>query len=124
LAEPLPSESLQEADRDKRLLRIAPLADRVGLRLEGEADISTQTELRRALAGLPADAGVIHLELAGLRFIDVICTRELMSLLKQHPEVRLILHSPPATLRGMIGLLWPGSRIEIAHPLSDPAASP
>ncbi|HEY5987548.1 MAG TPA: STAS domain-containing protein [Streptosporangiaceae bacterium] len=86
---------------------------RVGLRLDGEADMSTQDQLRQALAELPVDKGVVHLELGGLRFIDVICTRELMTLTARHPDLRLALHSPPVMLRHMISLLWPDSNVEI-----------
>jgi len=113
LVDPLPTKPLHRPAEDGSLLTITSLADRVGLRLDGEADMSTQDQLRQALAGLPVDAGAVHLDLAGLRFIDVICTRELMSRTVRHPHQRLILHSPPATLRHMIGLLWPGSNVEI-----------
>jgi anti-anti-sigma factor len=96
------------------LLSITALPDRVGLRLEGEADMSTQDQLRQALTELPTDASAVHLDLTGLRFIDVICTRELMSLVVRNPGRRVILHSPSETLQHMINLLWPGSNIEIA----------
>ncbi len=54
------------------MLTIRPLLGRAGLTLAGEADIASGDELRTALAALPADgSGEIHLELAGLRFIDL-----------------------------------------------------
>jgi hypothetical protein len=98
--------------------------------LDGEADMSAQGQLRQALAGLGVDEGAVHLELAGLRFIDVICTRELLALTARYPHVRLILHSPSATLIRMISLVWPDSPVEIctcsdlAGPIRRPALIP
>jgi hypothetical protein len=88
--------------------------------------MSTQDQLRQALAGLPAPEGAVHLELAGLRFIDVICARELMTLTVRHPNFRLILHSPPVMLIHMISLLWPGSTVEICtcSDLGGPTTAP
>jgi hypothetical protein len=52
-------------------------------------------------------------ELAGLRFIDVAGTSELMAFAQSHPSVRLILHAPPVSLRRILALLWPGTDVEI-----------
>jgi anti-anti-sigma regulatory factor len=95
------------------LLAITSLAGRAGLRLDGEADVSTQAELHQAISELPVDGGTVHLELSGLRFIDVVCTRELMMLTVRHPGLRLVLHSPPPHLEHMISLLWPGTDVEV-----------
>ncbi len=58
---------------------VSALADHVGLRLDGEADLSNQDEIRQALAALPPDATEIHFELAGLEFIDVAAARQLIA---------------------------------------------
>ncbi|WP_158558051.1 STAS domain-containing protein [Spongiactinospora gelatinilytica] len=52
-----------------RLLRITPLADRVGLRIEGEIDYATLPALRRALAAMGGGSFIV--DLSGLAFIDV-----------------------------------------------------
>lgn len=91
-------------------LVIVPLAGRAGLRLAGEVDITNHDQLRGALAALPA-GGVtaVHLDVSALCFIDVAGTRELVSLLRYDPRLRLILHDPPPCLRRIIALLWPGA---------------
>jgi anti-anti-sigma regulatory factor len=95
-------------------LAIRPLRGRAGLVLAGEADITTRDALRAALAALPADgAGDIHLDLTGLRFIDVCCTRELIAITERHPAVRLIAHDPPPCLRRITALLYPHASITI-----------
>ncbi|TDC96100.1 anti-sigma factor antagonist [Nonomuraea deserti] len=60
-----------------RLLRITPLADRAGLRIEGELDRTTLPALRRALASMNVD-GSLCVDLSGLEFIDVGCLRALV----------------------------------------------
>jgi len=93
-------------------LAIRPLRGRAGLMLAGEADITTWDALRAALAALPADGtGDIHLDLTGLRFIDVCCTRELIAITGRHPAVRLIVHDPPACLLRITALLYPQAKI-------------
>ncbi|MFI0422821.1 STAS domain-containing protein [Spongiactinospora sp. 9N601] len=52
-----------------RPLRITPLADRAGLRIEGEIDHTTLPALRRALATM--GGGSFSVDLSGLAFIDV-----------------------------------------------------
>jgi hypothetical protein len=92
-------------------LRIDFLEDVAGLRLTGEADLCGVESLRAALAALPPEATIIHLELAGLRFIDVGSTRELVELARKAPRPRFVLHSPPPMLTRMIDLLWPPGAI-------------
>ncbi|MFB4273503.1 STAS domain-containing protein [Nonomuraea sp. GTA35] len=53
-----------------RLLRITPLADPAGVRLEGELDRATLPALTRALASM-ADGGGFCADLSGLAFCDV-----------------------------------------------------
>jgi len=93
------------------MLAVRPLAGRTGLRFEGEADFTVQAQIREALTTL-TPAATIHLDLAGLDFIDVACTRELIALTWQPPRPRLILHDPPPTLLRIIGLLWPEANAE------------
>ncbi|MFI6705419.1 STAS domain-containing protein [Nonomuraea sp. NPDC050478] len=61
-----------------RLLRITPLAEYAGLRIEGELDRSTLPALRRALAPLSSGGGDFCVDLSGLEFIDVGCLRALV----------------------------------------------
>ncbi len=95
------------------LLTISVLTGRVGLRLDGDVDMSCRDQLRTALLALPPGASPVHLELAGLNFIDVAGARELVALVQAEPHPRLILHDPPGSLRRIIALLWPGGDIEI-----------
>lgn len=96
------------------MVAVTVLTDRFGLRVAGEVDVTSLAVLSRALASLPAPArGEIHLELAGLEFIDVAGARELMSLAQSGPATRLVLHDPPPVLRRLLALLWPGIAAEI-----------
>jgi len=84
-----------------------------GLILAGEADLTALDILRAALAALSADgAGEIHVDLTGLRFIDVACTRELIALTERHPAARLIAHHPPASLLRITALVYPDTTME------------
>jgi hypothetical protein len=89
------------------MLTISPLTGRAGLCLDGEADLTSQDELQKALAALPPGAAEIHFELARLKFIDVAATRTLVARTLQPPHPRLILHHPPPSLQRLIHLLWP-----------------
>jgi hypothetical protein len=120
------------AMRDRRqprpgTLTIRPLQDRAGLILAGEADLTARDTLHAALAALPADGtGDIHLDLTGLRFIDVACTRELIALTGRHPAARLIAHHPPASLLRITALLYPDATMEFtgtSRPLGPPPAA-
>jgi anti-anti-sigma factor len=86
-----------------RLLRITPLADPVGLRLEGELDHATLPALIRALASM-ADGGSFCVDLSGLVFCDVGGLRvlvtaasslrggQVLTLLSPSPQLRRLLH--------------------------------
>lgn len=107
------------------MLTVRMLADRVGLCLNNEADLTNQLEIRRALAALPPTA-MVHLELAGLTFIDIAATRELIGPTQQPPHPRLILHHPPPVLERLISLLWPDANAELhasANHRSEPEPS-
>jgi STAS domain len=118
------------AMRDRRqprpgTLTIRPLQDRAGLILAGEADLTARDTLHAALAALPADGtGDIHLDLAGLRFIDVACTRELIALTGRHPAARLIAHHPPASLLRITALLYPDATMEFTGMSRPPGPPP
>ena len=108
---PDPFEDLQCRGSD---LETFPLSGWTGLRIVGEVDITNHDQFRRALAPVYA-AGIIavHLDVSGLRFIDVAGTRELIALMKSHPHLRLILHNPPESLRRIVTEVWPSVDIEI-----------
>ncbi len=96
-------------------LTIRRLAGRQGLLLDGEADLNSCGALRGALRALmPAGSGEIHLELAGLTFIDVSCTRELVTLAQFARPARVILHNPPWSLQRITTVAWPYASIEVA----------
>src|SRR5215472_16177582 len=95
-------------------LETLPLSGWTGLRIVGEVDISNHDQFRRALAPVFA-AGIIavHLDVSGLRFIDVAGARELMVQMRSHPHLRLILNNPPPSLRRIVAEFWPDADIEI-----------
>ena len=109
----LRSPNPQSPDQDGGLLTTSALAGRVGLRLAGDVDASNHDRLRGVLAALPADGTAVHLELAGLDFIDLAGTRELMALTQSRPGLCLILHDAPESLRRILALLWPGTNVEL-----------
>ena len=102
-------------------LTIRRLAGRRGLLLDGEADLNSRGALRDALHALLCDdPGEIHLELAGLTFIDVSCTRELVTLTQFAHPARVILHNPPWSLQRITMLAWPHASIEVASASAEP----
>ena len=96
------------------------LEGRPGLRLHGEADMLSADALRQAIIALPAGLREVHLELAGLAFIDVAGTRELVALARRPPRPRLILHQPPPSLTTILRLLWPDCQ-QLPAPAGRPA---
>ncbi|MDF5754629.1 STAS domain-containing protein [Spongiactinospora sp. TRM90649] len=64
-----PAPALVPRTATDQLLRITPLADRAGLRIEGEVDYATLPALRRALASMGGGSFIV--DLGGLAFIDV-----------------------------------------------------
>jgi anti-anti-sigma regulatory factor len=98
---------------DADWLHICALTRRVGLRLTGEADMHTAEILHKALAELPPDAAEIHLELAGLEFIDVAAARHLAALAARPARPTVILHHTPPSLTFLTRLLWPDSRLRV-----------
>ena len=104
-------------DRPRRrpgVFTVRLLPDRTGLIVTGEADLTVKDALRAALAALPADGtGDIHLDLAGLRFIDVACTRELIGAARRRPATRVVIHHPPAALLRITALLDPDASTSV-----------
>jgi STAS domain len=97
-------------------LAIRLLPGCTGLALTGDADITARSALHAALAALAADgAGEVHLDLTGLCFIDVACTRELFAITDRCPALRLIVHHPPASLLRITALAYPQTRIEFSQ---------
>lgn len=97
-------------------LTIRALPGCAGLALIGDADLTARDTWRAALATLTAgSSGEIHLDLAGLRFIDVACTRELFAITDRQPAVRLIVHHPPAILLRITALAYPRARVEFSQ---------
>lgn len=93
-------------------LTIRPLRGCTGFALTGEADWTVKDMLRAMLAALPAgDVGGVHLDLSGLRFIDLSCTRELLAITSRR-GTRLIAHQPPHSLRRIIAIVRPQAAIE------------
>jgi anti-anti-sigma regulatory factor len=90
---------------DETTLTVTLLENQAGLCLRGEADTLGAETLRQAIAALAAGVREVHLDLAALSFIDVCCTRELLTLARRPARPRLILHQPPPSLIRLIGLL-------------------
>jgi hypothetical protein len=88
-------------------LAIASLPDRFGLRLTGDADLSTREALETALDRLAGCDDDVHLELAGLAFADVGAVTVLVHAAgRRPPGRRIVLHDAPVTLRQIMTLLW------------------
>lgn len=80
-----------------------------GLALDGEADINSRPALREALRGLAGTgAASVDLDLAGLRFIDVSCMREITQGIERLRPMRVRLLHAPRTFRRVAAFLAPG----------------
>jgi anti-anti-sigma factor len=92
-------------------LRVVPLSDdeRAGLRVSGEIDLASHGVWEETLRGAPAGrTGDVHLDLAGLRFIDVGGTTLLVQAAASLADgQRFVLHDPPPCLRRVLESLWP-----------------
>ncbi len=105
----LPSVPLTALAGQSDGLVVEVLPGGTGLRLAGEADVSSLGRLTEVLGTLPAGVGTVHIDLAALAFADVASARELVALTRQARPPRVILRHPPSALRRLIGLLWPDS---------------
>ncbi len=117
--------SSEQGQRTRRMTTADPmvvierLTDRPGLRIAGEIDQSNCAVLHRMLASCRTEND-IHLDLAGLQFIDVAGVA-LLALFAHRavtgaPPRRLVLHAPPYPLRRIAELLWPDPDWEIDQP--------
>jgi len=99
-------------------LRITPLADGAGLRITGEIDLVTRDEWAKALIDAAGSGDDLHLDLAGVTFIDVGgATALARTAMRLGDGRRIILHSPPSVLRSLLDLLWgPSPIIEVREP--------
>jgi len=88
-------------------LTVTPLPDRVGLRLTGDADLSTRRALEKALAPLADRDADVHLELGGLTFVDVGAVTALVrAAARCGSGRRIVLHDAPDSLRQIMTLFW------------------
>ncbi|GAA0975066.1 hypothetical protein GCM10009555_032300 [Acrocarpospora macrocephala] len=86
-----------------RLLRITPLVDRAGLRIEGELDYATLPALTRALASM--GGGSFSVDLSGLAFVDVAGLRALVTAAAALPIGHVLtLRSVPRHARRLLNL--------------------
>jgi anti-anti-sigma factor len=80
----------------------------VGLRLAGEIDLVSHTAWEQALRRLAGQAGEVHLDCSGLRFIDAQGTALLVHIASQFAHgQRIVLHDPPPCLKRVLEVLWP-----------------
>ncbi|WP_336207191.1 STAS domain-containing protein [Nonomuraea sp. LPB2021202275-12-8] len=88
----------------RRLLRITPLVDLAGLRIEGELDRASLPALTRALASM-AGRGSFHVDLSGLVFCDIGGLRALLTAAAGLRDGHVLtLRSPSSQIRRLIGL--------------------
>ncbi len=102
--EPQPAPATLGAAAESLVIR--PLPGDRGLALEGEADTNGRQALQAALRNM-ARAGLDgwELDLAGLRFIDVSCTREIIEAIERLRPARVRLRHPPRAFRRIAGCL-------------------
>ncbi|MEV0391154.1 STAS domain-containing protein [Nonomuraea sp. NPDC050643] len=107
-----------------RLPRITPLADRAGLRIEGEFDHVTLPALRQALTSMANGGGGFCVDLSGLTFIDTGYLRALVgaaaALQDGGADQVLTLRSLPPHARRLLELTgWhhtPGLHLQASTP--------
>jgi anti-anti-sigma factor len=109
------------------LLRAVHTEDPPGLRLTGEADLSNRDALRAVVANLaedlPAGAGPLVVDIAGLRFLDAAAVRLLIDVATGLTPIRVTGCSPGVqrllTASGAAAV--PGLTVEPAVPVAEPA---
>lgn len=95
-------------------LTIGLLTGTPGLRLSGEADLSTRDILVTALDAAVEGEGDLHLELSELSFIDSGGARIMLRTAgKLGPGRRMVLHRPPPSLTVAIGLFGEATNVVI-----------
>jgi len=103
--------------RGDGLLRITPLGDMAGFRVDGEVDLNGRAELAAALATWPHSSGDIVVDLAGAGSVDVGGMRLLVRAARGLPDGRvLVLRGVSPILRRLLEITgWaatPGLRVE------------
>lgn len=96
-------------------LTIIPMPDLPGACLVGDIDLATAPALQTALDTLVDGAGDVHLDLAGLGFVDLNGAAALVAVgARLGPDRTLVLHCPSPALTHMLGRFWDGvARIRI-----------
>jgi anti-anti-sigma factor len=112
----LTAPSSDPARRDG-LLRITPLVDTAGFRIDGEVDLNSHAELAAALAKWTHSSADIVVDLAGAEFVDVGGLRLLVRTACGLPSGQvLVLRRVPPILRRLLEITnWaatPGLRVE------------
>ena len=108
--------SVVDTASDDRLLRITPLDDVAGFRVDGEVDVSSRAELAAALAATGQAGGDVVVDLSGVKFIDVEGLQMLVRVARGLTEGRvLVLRRPPPLVWRLLQLMnWdltPGLRV-------------
>jgi len=97
------------------MLRLEPFREGSGLRITGEIDSSGHDRWSSALAWAVRQGRDVHLDMAGLQFIDGHGVAILESAARSLRKGRwLVLHQPPPMVRRILDLLWPEGESTIA----------
>ncbi|HEU0088558.1 MAG TPA: STAS domain-containing protein [Pseudonocardiaceae bacterium] len=92
-------------------LTITPMAGGRGASLVGDVDLATAPVLEAALNRLLAGDrdGDLHLDLAGLHFVDLSGVAVLVTAaFRLAPERALVVHDPPPALLQIVDRFWGG----------------
>lgn len=104
------------AAADASALSVRRLADRGEVQVRGEVSFVTHRVWERELGNLVTRSGDVHLELAGLSFIDIKGVTLLVTAARRIQEGgrRMVLHTPPPALRRIMDTLWPGGAADVS----------
>ncbi|EDY60594.1 anti sigma factor [Streptomyces sviceus ATCC 29083] len=91
-------------------LRVLPLTDRPGWQAAGEVSLLTRPAWEQALCHLArSDEETCHLELSAVTFVEVAGVSALAMTAQGIPQGRrIVIEEPPAALRRVLDLFWPG----------------
>jgi anti-anti-sigma factor len=93
------------SEPDHEILRIARTDDPPTLHLEGELDPTRHKELADALSSMRTDSGEVHVDLAGLRFIDLGALNLLTTYAARGDESRFVLHNLSSDIQQLIEMI-------------------